>query len=360
MFCHGELVRLKPAPKYLTRFYLMVSLGGAAGLRAGRASSRRSCCRRDFELAGGLVVAALLLLWQVRREHLVFGVLAVAALVMTIGCARMGRSTSSTIARSSRRAISTACCACSYSAQRRLDYRRSLIHGTIVHGTQYLAPDLRAQPTTYYTQTSGIGRLLEVLHPSLTPLKVGVIGLGTGTLATLRREGRCLPLLRHQSRRDPHRRARLHVPAGQRRDDRDRARRRAAVARARAERRISTFSRSTRSRATRSRCTSSRREALAIYRRHMKPGGVIAFHVTNRFLNLVPVVEGAGARARPARDPDRRRRRDAPASSSDWVLLSDRRRVARQARADRSRDARSRCARTGGCGPTTSTTSCRC
>ena len=32
-------------------------------------------------------------------------------------------------------------------------------------------------------------------------------------------------------------------------------------------------------------------EALGIYRRHMKPGGVIAFHVTNRFLNLVPVVE---------------------------------------------------------------------
>ena len=32
-------------------------------------------------------------------------------------------------------------------------------------------------------------------------------------------------------------------------------------------------------------------EALGIYRRHMKPGGIIAFHVTNRFLNLVPVVE---------------------------------------------------------------------
>ena len=31
MFCHGELARLKPAPKYLTRFYLMISLGGAGG-----------------------------------------------------------------------------------------------------------------------------------------------------------------------------------------------------------------------------------------------------------------------------------------------------------------------------------------
>src|SRR5207302_2217662 len=31
MFCHGELARLKPAPRHLTRFYLMISLGGAAG-----------------------------------------------------------------------------------------------------------------------------------------------------------------------------------------------------------------------------------------------------------------------------------------------------------------------------------------
>jgi hypothetical protein len=33
------------------------------------------------------------------------------------------------------------------------------------------------------------------------------------------------------------------------------------------------------------------REALAVYLRHVKPGGVIAFHVTNRFLHLAPVVK---------------------------------------------------------------------
>src|SRR5687768_11444635 len=31
MFCHGELARLKPDPAHLTRFYLMISLGGALG-----------------------------------------------------------------------------------------------------------------------------------------------------------------------------------------------------------------------------------------------------------------------------------------------------------------------------------------
>ena len=61
MFCHGELVRLKPAPRYLTRFYLMISLGGALGSslvgivaplvlhglfrpRRRRSSRARCCC----------------------------------------------------------------------------------------------------------------------------------------------------------------------------------------------------------------------------------------------------------------------------------------------------------------------------
>ena len=37
-------------------------------------------------------------------------------------------------------------------------HRRSLIHGTILHGNQYLGPAFRRQPSTYYTTTSGIGR----------------------------------------------------------------------------------------------------------------------------------------------------------------------------------------------------------
>jgi len=61
--------------------------------------------------------------------------------------------------------------------------RRSLIHGTILHGNQYLDPVLSRQATTYYTETSGIGRLLDVLNPRREPLRVGVIGLGTGSLA---------------------------------------------------------------------------------------------------------------------------------------------------------------------------------
>jgi spermidine synthase len=64
-------------------------------------------------------------------------------------------------------------------------------------------------------------------------------------------------------------------------------------------------------------------EALAIYQRHMKPGGVIAFHVTNRYVDLIPVVE-ALAHARGlhvihiADEAE-----ESMASRSDWLLLSD-------------------------------------
>jgi spermidine synthase len=80
-------------------------------------------------------------------------------------------------------------------------------------------------------------------------------------------------------------------------------------------------------------------EAVAIYLRHMKPGGVIAFHVTNRFLNLVPVVE-ALARAHGLsviHIPD-----DGEAAlgnRSDWMLLSTNTELlAKPALAERAQD----------------------
>ncbi len=151
------------------------------------------------------------------------------------------------------------------------------------------------RPTTYYTGTSGIGRLLESRHPTLTPLKVGVIGLGTGTLAVYGARGdvyrfyeinpdvitvaqRDFTYLRDSD-------ATIELQLGDARLslEREPAQQFDVLA-------IDAFS----SDAIPVHLITS--EALAIYRRHMKPGGIIAFHVTNRFLNLVPVVEGLAAR----------------------------------------------------------------
>jgi spermidine synthase len=68
--------------------------------------------------------------------------------------------------------------------------RLDLRHGRIVHGFQYKAADKRRMATTYYTEESGIGLAL-LHHPrrAAGPLRVGVVGLGVGTIAVYGRAG---------------------------------------------------------------------------------------------------------------------------------------------------------------------------
>jgi hypothetical protein len=60
-----------------------------------------------------------------------------------------------------------------------------LLHGTIVHGSQFVAPERRGQPTTYYSTTSGVGRILNYYRskPPHGAIKIGDVGLGAGTVA---------------------------------------------------------------------------------------------------------------------------------------------------------------------------------
>ncbi|MFO1395956.1 MAG: fused MFS/spermidine synthase [Burkholderiales bacterium] len=318
MFCHGELVRLKPAPRWLTRFYLMVSLGGAVGA-ALVGIVAPLVLPADFELIGTLALAGLLLLWQVRRDAPVYPILAVASLVATIGCGVWGvrEFYDSTIVATRN----------FYGVLRVQQFgeagaeRRQLIHGNIMHGKQYLAPGLSTQPTSYYTATSGIGRVIEALHPTLTPVKVGIIGLGTGTIATYGAAGDTYrfydinPGVVAIAQRDfsflKDSGATIDLPLGD--------------ARLKLEREapqnfdvlaIDAFS----SDAIPVHLIT--REAVEVYLRHMKPDGVIAFHVTNRYLDLVPVVEGIahslGLTALWIDDAGS----DTLANSSSWVLLA--------------------------------------
>jgi hypothetical protein len=180
--------RLVAAPKYLTRFYLMISLGGAGGaVLVGIVAP--IVLPANFELIGGLTLCALLLLWQVRRLHPVFIVLASAAVIAAIGCGVWAVREFYDDVIVARRNFYGVLRVTEWGADDAVNHRRSLIHGSIMHGTQFQAPDLRTRPTSYYTQTSGIGRLLESLHPRKDPLKVGVIGLGTGTIATYGAKG---------------------------------------------------------------------------------------------------------------------------------------------------------------------------
>jgi hypothetical protein len=161
--------------------------------------------------------------------------------------------------------------------------------GTIVHGVQLLGSTRSDTPTAYYTPTSGIGRVLTLLGHHKRPLRVGVIGLGAGTLATYGRTGdtfrfyeinpQVVAIARDQFTFLGSSGATVEIVLGDARLalEREAPQRFDVLA-------IDAFS----SDAIPVHLLTL--QALSLYRTHLCPGGVIAIHVTNKFLDLVPVV----------------------------------------------------------------------
>jgi hypothetical protein len=184
MFFHGELAQLKPAPRYLTSFYLMVSLGGAlGGFFVGFVAPRFFPTYYEFGI--GLVVTLLLAGFLVRRMPVFVPLLVVGATGFTAYHVYHYIDSLSRNALVMTRNF--------YGTLRVRDVGsgddavRRLMHGVIMHGEQYLSPKRRTEPTTYYGPTSGIGLAIKALGTH--PLRVAVVGLGTGTLATYGRAG---------------------------------------------------------------------------------------------------------------------------------------------------------------------------
>ena len=320
MFYHGELAGLKPAPRYLTRFYLMVSLGGAlGGLAVGVIAPLVFTTYYEFGI--GLVLTGLIaayLLWPLPKW------LPAAALGVSIACAWYVHEYIDDLTRGTSVMMRNF-----YGTLRVKDVGapddpnavRRLMHGVIMHGEQYLEPNLSRQPTSYYGPDSGIG--LAIKHYRDRPLRLGVIGLGTGTLAAWGKPGDVFRFYEL----DPQVLAVAQREFTYLRDSRAQIETALGDARLNLEREppqrfdilvIDAFS------------SDSipvhliTREALAVYRRHMQPDGIIAFHLTNRYLDLPPVVKTiADAHGMPSvlvsHDPDEN---DERYSRTDWTLVT--------------------------------------
>jgi spermidine synthase len=304
----------------LTRFYLMVSLGGALGaVLVGVVVPL--VLPAYFELIGGLVLCALLLYWQMRSEPFVLRIVAIAAILATVsGATSIVRGFYSNTVLATRNFYGVI--RIREVADENAHRYRILMDGSVVHGTQHLASALRHSPTTYYTPTSGIGRLLTILNSGNAPLKVGVVGLGAGTLATYGRKGDIYrfyeinPSVIRVAKRDftylADSAATIETVLGDARLSLEREPSQDFDVLA-----IDAFS------------SDSipvhliTLEALTVYRKHIKPGGVIAFHITNNFLSLDPVLE-AIARTQQLRVGIVSDLGSGDASPSSWVLLSDR------------------------------------
>ena len=179
MICHGELYSLRPHADHLTSFYLMVSFGGAAGgIFVNLIAPFLFTGYWEFYLSWLLTILLLVVMLLPRFSAQVYiqaRVMGVSFLVV-ITLLALGLNQYQNALFVERNF---------YGVIRVTEFDQkavAMIHGMTVHGIQYL--DDRARPTTYYVQDSGIGLLLRN-HPRNTQgLRVGVLGLGAGTLAT--------------------------------------------------------------------------------------------------------------------------------------------------------------------------------
>jgi hypothetical protein len=331
VFCHGELAARKPATADLTRYYLMISVGGAlGGIFVGLVAPRIFPSLYELPL-GLLFVAVAGFLAALRRPGL--SRVWIAGLC-TLSVAAAGaiawadwtyvRFLDRDLVLMERNFYGTL-------RVREVDEDgvrvRRLLHGVILHGEQPMSGPEQNKPGSYYTSTSGVGMALLRAQERKPSARVGVIGLGVGTLASYGRANdsvrfyeldRDVVTIANASftylRSSP---ARIEVALGDARlsleDEWEQGKPQQFDVLA-----VDAFS------------SDSipvhliTREAIELYVHHLAPDGILAVHISNRFLDLQPVlanIAGAtGFRAVLINDDVDESRSNA--SSSEWVLIA--------------------------------------
>jgi hypothetical protein len=290
MYCHGELALRKPSGRYLTQYYLLISLGSAIGALLVSVVAPL-ILEGYFEFPVVLVGCALMTLMLEYRKALLtdlfWTVLAIATLVLAGAQIQKYSSGAQVMARNF------------YGGVRVMDSggpgdaRRALVHGAISHGSQFLDPDRRRQPTAYYAPGSGVQLAIDVFRGG--PVRMGVIGLGAGTLAAYGRDGdyyrfyELNPLVIQLAGREftylRDSGAKVDIVAG---DGRSALEHETEppydifVVDAFSGDSIPVHLLSI--------------EAFQLYFRHLKPEGILALHISNESLNLEPVIAKAAER----------------------------------------------------------------
>jgi SAM-dependent methyltransferase/Na+-translocating ferredoxin:NAD+ oxidoreductase RnfE subunit len=319
VFCHGELYRLRPGPQRLTAFYLWISAGGALG-GVFVAVVAPLAFNGYYELGIGLIALAALGALRYSGAGMLARYATLAAVLGVTAGAGFDAFRYQEDVLTSSRSFYGLLRVKEYGTPGEPTHLRRLVHGTIMHGEQFMHPDLRGRPTSYYEEPSGIGAAL--LSKRARPERVGVIGLGTGTIAAYGRKGdvfrfydidpRVIQIARSQFAFLGDSAAEVQLVVGDARLSLEREAPQGFDVLA-----VDAFS------GDAIPVHLITREALAVYLRHMKPDGIVAFHVSNRFLDLIPVVKRIaaenGAQALLIDDePDESDER----SRSDWVLVS--------------------------------------
>ena len=323
MVCHGELSLARPAPRYLTGYFLSISAGGViGGLVIGFGAPHALI--GYFELGIVLVIVALLLILRTRTSMFLApaAFAAVAGFGIYYSYNQIAAYDDSMVA-SSRNFYGTL-------RVRDLggpDEIRTLNHGAIRHGGQIRQPvEKRRLPTTYYGNDSGIGAAILALQARRPTVRVGVIGLGTGTIAAYGRPGdtfrfydintQVIDFAQRYFTFLGDSKAKVELALGDARLSLEREPPQQLDVLA-----IDAFSGDS----VPAHLLTA--EALDVYARHLKPDGVLMFHTTNRYLELAPVVrmvaESRGmAAALIEHEPTDAQEENELLSNSDWVIVT--------------------------------------
>jgi spermidine synthase len=335
MVCHGELAQRRPDGRYLTEFYLCMSVGGVLGgmfnallapviftavveyplalvlacaLRPGRSDVKTrlsrgldlalpiavgafALCMMFFMNAAGATAASTVVLVFVVPSVVCFSfsarplrfALSVGALMLAAGTYAAAQEEITHRGRSF------------FGVHRVFDRPeqniRLLVHGGIIHGVQHLDASQRREPTMYYHRTGPIGQILTALDARPDKDSIGVIGLGIGTLAAYGKAGQQWTFFEIDPAiadlaSDPRRftylsdsPARTRIVLGDARIALEKEPRGSFDVLV-----IDAFS----SDAIPVHLLT--REALQLYLEKLDAGGMIAFHISNNFLTLAPLV----------------------------------------------------------------------
>lgn len=293
--CHGELAMQQPDSQYLTIYYLMLAIGGVVGgFFVGVIAPY--WFNENYELSVGIILTGIVIskvfLYDIKLKNNLFKISFIGistSFIILISYIRINDHYDELSG--SELSIRNFYGSLKVYLNEKVGYR-SMRHGQISHGRQNTDPNKLLEPTTYYIPESGVGKVI-LLKESLTKsIKLGVVGLGVGTLAGYGRSADTIKFYEINPQvvkvakekftflsKSP---AKIDLVLGD--------------ARLILENEISqqfdvlvidAFSGDSVP------IHLLTEEAFSQYFRHLKKDGILAIHITNRFLNLKPVVKTA-------------------------------------------------------------------
>jgi hypothetical protein len=330
MVCHGELARMAPDPRHLTQYYLTIAAGGAlGGILVGIAAPL--FFRATYELPLGIAACGILALAaSVRYPDKIGRGLRWRRALLLLACGVSLGVTAFQILSAFQTLHGVRLLARNFYGVLQVvdkgtpgdrNSLRILSHGSVLHGSQYLHPGRRREPITYFHPDSGVGLAIRSRGSSV-PLRVGITGLGAGTLAAYGRPGDVYrfyeinPLVLRIAETDfsylRDTGAKVEVVLGDARLSLERE----------TEQQYDVFIVDAFS-GDAIPIHLLTREALQLYLRNLKKDGILALNISNRYIDLKPVIrslaEQQGMEAIAIKTGENSEEGALPA---EWVLLS--------------------------------------